>query len=225
MSRIQCRIQMGNASSQNEPPLFDRCQNVFIDRTGSAFVDRCLNVSVETSFENILFGKRINNVIEIRFKILEGTLGKIFIERAVENSCSGCLIVFVRFESGIVNGELPEVGQDRQCETGGISVTPQLKGGRMIVTNIDGRPLGFDEKLSVSSDSERLIRCFGAVVDFDMIFPDDIAVLFGVPVFVAHVPAEQLEKLIDEIGASVRLVVVRTLILDDIRPKQFDQLP
>ena len=54
-----------------------------------------------------------------------------------------------------------EVGQHRDRQAGGISVTPRLKRRVPVAVDMDARLFGFDEKLALASKAQFIVRLLG----------------------------------------------------------------
>ncbi len=76
-----------------------------------------------------------------------------------------------------------------------------------IILNIDERRLGFDEKLSRSSNTKRVIGSLATFCNFNTIFMDYIFVSLGVSILVTYVPSKRFEEGIEELLAKPKFFV------------------
>src|SRR6266700_3800480 len=108
----------------------------------------------------------------------------------------------------IIDREFLEVAQDVQKQLQREGVSAKLEGGGGIVFDVHGWPLGFQKKLSRATDAEAVIRGLGRFPDLDGVLVDNVFIGFGVAGGVFHVPAERLEKRIQEFAPDLGFVVV-----------------
>jgi len=117
------------------------------------------------------------------------------------------LVGLGRLDAAVIDGDLLEVGEDRQRELGGPGIAAQLVGGGGVGLDIDGGFLGLDEELADPADAEAVIGGLGRPADLDRVLVDDVLVGLGVALLVVDVPAEGFEERVDELAADLGLVV------------------
>jgi hypothetical protein len=87
--------------------------------------------------------------------------------------------------------------------------------------DINGGLLGFQEKLSNTSDSKTVIRRFGRSGDLNRILVDDIFVLFRIPCLIGYIPAHDFKEWVNEFSSELGFVVGRTPVCLDIALEAF----
>lgn len=130
----------------------------------------------------------------------------------VEHAGYRGLVLLLRPDSRVVDGQLFEVGENREWQLRRPCVAAKLIGGCRVALEIDARFLGLDEELALAADAERVIGCLGGIADLDLPLVDDVPVLERIALAVGEVPAECLEEWRDELAAGGLFVVGRTAI-------------
>ena len=81
-----------------------------------------------------------------------------------------------------------------------------------LVFYINGRFLGFEEKLPGTADAETIVGGFGVAADLDGIFMDDIFIRLGVALLIGDIPSERLEERIEKLPAQLGFVITLALV-------------
>jgi len=157
------------------------------------------DVLVERVLQNRFAGEDAGDLVPLRLVLVVGE---------VQGAGGRRLVVLVRADAGVVDGELLEVGQDRERELRRPGVATELIGGVGIVLDPDRRALGLDEELARPTYAERVIRRLGCPADLDRVLVNDILVRLGVALFVVHVPTERLEERVEKLTPKLCLVVL-----------------
>ena len=90
------------------------------------------------------------------------------------------LVGLVGLDAAVVDGELLEVGEDRERQLGRPGVAAELEGRAGVVLDVDRRLLGLDEELARAADAEAVVGRLGRAADLDGVLVDDVLVGFGV---------------------------------------------
>ena len=135
----------------------------------------------------------------------------------------GDLVGGGRFDPAVVNREGFKISQNAQGQLGAPAIAPQLVGRVDVFGNIDRGLFGFQEKLARPADAEAVIRGLGDAADLDGVLVDDVLVGFGIAVFVGDVPAQGLEKGVDELPAHLGFVVGAFFVGVQVVVKGVDQ--
>ena len=125
-------------------------------------------------------------------------------------------LVARRFAAAVVEGELGEVGQHAHRQFGRPGVAAYLEGGFVgLAARVERHAgaFGFHEEDGPATHAEGVVGRFHPPAHRHPRFVDDLLVLLGVALRVVHVPAQRLEEGIDELAASLGLVVGGTVVL------------
>jgi hypothetical protein len=112
--------------------------------------------------------------------------------------CLAGLVGGARAHGAVVNAQLLEVGEDGEGGLGVPAVTPDLMGGGGVEAQVDPALLGLGVKLELGPDPEGIVRGALAALDVQAVLGHDLAILERGPRLVADVPAQCLEKRIDQ---------------------------
>ena len=113
------------------------------------------------------------------------------------------LVAGPRARGAIVYAQFLEVGQDGQGNLGAPAVAAKLVGRGGVGADVDAALLGFDVELRQRADAEGVIRGLLLALHVQAVFGNDFAVLRRGHGRVAHVPAQGLEKRVDQRLADV----------------------
>ena len=170
-SRTLKRVAQGDVSGQRVAPAFNFRKKGAVHFGSAPFGLVGFGIFVERAFKDGIFGKDGRNFIPF-FGILP--LG------IVNDAGFVGLVVLIRLDAAVIDGEFFKVGDDGKRQFGRPGVTADLKGGSRSVFDIDGWFFGFDKKLALSADAEGIVRRFGDAADFHRVFVNDIFVGFGI---------------------------------------------
>ena len=93
----------------------------------------------------------------------------------------------------------------------------------MFLLDVNGRFLGFEEKLARAADAKTVIRRFRRAAHADGVLVNDVFVGFGVALLVVNVPAQRLEERIKEFAAQLGFVVLAGFVSVELLFEACDQ--
>ncbi len=211
----QAGVSQGDVAGQQFAPAFDLLEELGVDLGGAAFAAAGLGILVEGALEDGLLGEDVAD-----FAPAVGVL----IEGEVLDAGGGGLVGGTGADATVVNGELFEVGDDRQGQLGAPGIAAKLIGGAGVVLDGDRGLLGLDEELADAADAKAVVRGLGRAADLDGVFVDDVLVGFGVACLVVDVSAECVEERVDELAADLGFVVGLLLVGLGVLGEALDEL-
>ena len=116
---------------------------------GPVFLDEL----VERAFEDRVAGEHAGNLVPAF---------SVFGAGNVKDAGEGGVVFLVGLDAAVIDGELLEVGEDRERELGGPGVAAELEGRTDIVLDVHRGFLGFEKELARAADAEAVVRRFGA---------------------------------------------------------------
>jgi hypothetical protein len=99
-----------------------------------------------------------------------------------------------------------------------------LESGAGIILNVNCGPLGLKEELSSSADAEAIIRCAGALANFDRVFVNYVFIGLGKALFVINIPAQSLEEGVKELTADLSFIVAAGFVGIPVTLKTVDEI-
>ena len=93
-----------------------------------------------------------------------------------------------------------------------------------IIFDVYRRFFGFQEKLSLTTNTERVIRSIGGRSYADSVLMDDVLVSLSKSVLIIYVPAKGLEKRINEFSSNLGFVIMPKFVGLSVTFKSFHQV-
>jgi len=121
--------------------------------------------------------------------------------RQIHNPRRGGLIIFVRFDSAVVDRKFSKICKNGKGKFGRPGVAPKLIGRTNVFGKIHGGFFRFNKKFTGSPNTEAIIRSLGGAAHFDGILMDDVLISFSMAGGIVHILAKDFEKGIDELPA------------------------
>ena len=154
LALVELRVAQGDIARQQFAPAFDFRQEGIIDFGSAALAGNGFGVTVEGALQDGVARKNGGELIPFIQVLLEGQH---------HQAAGGGLVGAIGFGAAVEDGELFEVGQDRERQLGRPGVAAQLEGRADVVFDVDRRFLGFDEEFTRTADAKAIVR--GACVD------------------------------------------------------------
>ena len=194
----ELRVAQGDVAGKQFAPRFDLFEKRGINLGGAFFAFAGLSVLVKRALQDCFTGKDGGYFFPaLRIFLI------VYVERA-----GGCGFIGLNgFYAAVVDGEFFKVGQYAQGQLGRPGIAAQLKGRVDIILEIDRGLFGFEKKFAGAADAETVVRGLGEAAYLDGVFVDNVLVGLGIAAVVVNIPAEGLEKGVDEFTAQLGFIV------------------
>ncbi len=208
-------VAEGEVAGEEVAPVLHVGEELVVEFGGAAFALGRGGVFVEGAAEHGVLGKDGGDLVPFLRVLVEG---------AVEDAAGGGFVGFAGAETGIVDGELVEIGDDAEGEFRGEGVAAELGGGSGIFLDFDGRLLGFDEEFAGAADAEGVVGGgSGDAGDFQGFLVDNVLVGLSVAGGVVDVPTEGGEERVEEFATQLGLLVVGVEVGIEVAAESVDE--
>ena len=212
---LQRRVAQRQVARQQLAPALDLGQELVVHLRGAALAGLGLRELVERTLPHRGLAEHAGDLVPA---------GGVLLVVQQEDAARGGLVRRRGLGAAVVDGQLLEIGEDREGQLGAPRVAAELVRGIDLVLDVHRGLLGLDEELALLAEAEGVVRRLGRVADLHLVLVDHLFVLLREALRVVDVPAERGEEGVDELVAGRDLAERGGVVLVVVAFEELDEL-